>query len=843
MKGIRKPLGQIMAGSANLRNSLSSAIMVSAVFASGVGVGAAQDAATFKFSIPKGDLRSVIAAIAKASSSTVAIPADAAAGLSAGPISATETVEQALKQALAGTDLVVQSSGKGAYVIRKSGKLVAQGADRKPAVQGDVAAIDVIDISDKFNDNGFVAGNVMTGLHLGETPIRETPLAISAVTKEAIQSMVVTNPVEAAIHTAGVTENGLGQPVIRGFNPVGSHTNITNADVPMDFAERVEVLKGPTAVLGSSVGVGDSEAGVVNVVRKQATPDDVREMLVRFGGPNFEKHVAVDLGGAIPGSDGFSYRLNVSGTLSSGERRDWQRRGDDFAVMPQLQYSNGIFGFALSATYSRNDEPQRAGYYYQLLSNAGNYSLGKLLKFDPTAFAGGNALRTTTTTFTPEAKLTLDLNDLLGVNVKLEDRLSYQETTTNSYGVGIQPVLAFDPVTGFSAFGSASNMSLPVMFNKFNITYTYQNDLLKNTLNTGLDFMLAKSASSIYAGTGFHVNPLNPGSIQWDLTNAPSTQDLTDVNTSVYLNDKVDIFNNKLHLLGGGKVMFDRQRVGGVSNFCIPNFVDPSLPPMCFPIANTRTNKSRYTPWNVGAVYDLSSWASVYVNAMHSVKPQTTTLGLFPPETRDLKEAGLRFHFLDDKLNITTSVYDQNRDNVLYADPSPANPLGAYVVKGQRSRGVELEVQGQLTNNWNALLALSYVKADFSTAVSTNQSSAPMIFGIPAFSGSLWTTYTFDDTYGWLNGVSIGGGVRGVSSSKQSIPLPATATVPLQMITNPGYAMFDASVSYKKDNWTLTLKANNILDKFALYPINMPSGGGSFAEPGRNLRLEARVKF
>ena len=126
----------------------------------------------------------------------------------------------------------------------------------------------------------------------------------------------------------------------------------------------------------------------------------------------------------------------------------------------------------------------------------------------------------------------------------------------------------------------------------------------------------------------------------------------------------------------------------------------------------------------------------------------------FEPVRGEGYELGAKLDPFKGRLLATLALYQITKENVLNPDPLRAN---FQVQTGQeRSRGLELEVQGTILPGWNVIGA--YAWTDARVTKDTN----PARVGrekpnVPEQAASLWSRYTFQG--GALKGLGFGGGL------------------------------------------------------------------------------------
>ncbi|OLF54735.1 TonB-dependent siderophore receptor [Pseudomonas chlororaphis] len=245
------------------------------------------------------------------------------------------------------------------------------------------------------------------------------------------------------------------------------------------------------------------------------------------------------------------------------------------------------------------------------------------------------------------------------------------------------------------------------------------------------------------------------------------------------------------------------------------------------------------TPY-AGVVYDLDDVYSVYASYTSIYQPQIykddagTTLA--PVEGKSY-ETGLKAAYLDGALNASLALFRIEQDNV--AESIGTNPItneGIYkAIDGTTTKGVELELAGELRKGWNLSAGYTYAR--------TRDADEQRIFGYPLsttrpeHAARVFTTYRLP---GVLDQVTVGGGISWQSGYYGKI---YSATVgDYTRIRQGGYSLVDLMSRYQyNEHLSFTVNANNVFDKKYL------TGLGNFdttyyGEP-RNLMLTTKWDF
>lgn len=249
-----------------------------------------------------------------------------------------------------------------------------------------------------------------------------------------------------------------------------------------------------------------------------------------------------------------------------------------------------------------------------------------------------------------------------------------------------------------------------------------------------------------------------------------------------------------------------------------------------------------------GAVFDLTQQLSAYASYSQSIKPQTVIafdingFANFPPETGEQYEAGLKFETPTKNLNVALAAYEIDRSNVLV--PTGQNftvatgnaSVGSLISRldgGQKSTGVELEVQWQPVKNWQVQAGYAYSHARITASAKFPETVGLDLINAPRTTGNLWTRYNFPS--GGLKGFGVGAGVVYSGTAWGGDP---TSSVYYKL---PAWTRVDSSFYYKWKRYDFSLNIQNLLDKRYL--------AGAFSaqvvNPGeqRKLTFAAGMKF
>lgn len=299
-------------------------------------------ASTAAFDIPPQPLSQALVRFSKDTGLQLFYGASIARGINSPGVQGTLSRSAALTRLLAGSGLTYRFNNANTVTIQKPGDAVAGAA---PA--GSIP-LDTIDVQGAGNPlstmtpmPAYAGGQVATGGQvgmLGNRSVMDTPFNQTSYTAQTIQDQQARTVADVLANDPSVTlpyapSSGLAGANIRGFTaPAPSVNGVYGASdistlAPAGFIERVEVLKGPGALL-SGMPVGGAIGGSVNLVTKRAADEPLTQFTTTYiSRGQVGEHV--DVGRRFGQDNAFGVRFN--GTYSGGEavwKGGKQRLGD-----------------------------------------------------------------------------------------------------------------------------------------------------------------------------------------------------------------------------------------------------------------------------------------------------------------------------------------------------------------------------------------------------------------------------------------------------------------------------------------------------------------------------------
>ncbi len=646
-----------------------------------------------------------------------------------------------------------------------------------------------------------VHGSSRTATKL-DAPLRDVPQAVQIVTKKLIHEQGALEMKDVLRNVSGVApaqgEGRRDQFFIRGFD--ASRDMLVDGmrdDSPyfrdLGNVERVEVLKGPAAVL---YGRG-SAGGVINRVTKKPVAKPLREIAVN-GGSYGQRRVDLDLGDAL----GSQAAFRITGAYEASDSFRDVVDSERFALAPSIGWSMGNdTTFLLQAEYlHQNRTPDR-----------GIPSVnGRPADVPVHNFYGENFDFATT--------------DAGNVRFNVEHAVSDKLTLRNNFQFSAVDLDAVNTRT-LGLINKNTQVRRQITYfpqdqvnylNQTEAVYKLDTGLLQHALLGGVEFGY-QTRNLLAAGRiTSPVSLQNPQQVlaKPDLATLPAfiDNDFTARTVGVYAQDLVSLGRHWKALAGVRFDNFEQEQ-------------DNHL---------TKLNQSRTDPvWSprVGVVYQPNEAHALYGNVSRSFQPvgndfffNGSDLAKIEPLESLQYEVGTKSEWLDDRLTSTVALYQITQRNVVTKDPSDPAGLRNVQTGEQQSRGLEVDLSGALLPGWDVFgsytLNIAHITESNNFAVGNRPAN------IPRHAANLWTTYALG--YGF----SIGGGAFYVGDRY------ALEDNTVQL---PSYVRFDAMLAYKYKGWELGLNVNNLGDRTYYESAN----NNNQIQPGtpRTVLLSAKVAF
>lgn len=249
----------------------------------------------------------------------------------------------------------------------------------------------------------------------------------------------------------------------------------------------------------------------------------------------------------------------------------------------------------------------------------------------------------------------------------------------------------------------------------------------------------------------------------------------------------------------------------------------------------TDTASSKATVPSYGLIFQPNDHLSLYVSRSESFHPVANAFvnedingrsGHWDPEMATQHEAGMKWDWADHNLSFTAAVFEIEKDNVIEQTGTPnVNGVNYWVVIGSvKSQGAEVDLQWKPRPHIQLRAGYAYVDAFVSGSLTPANLGAPAR-NVPHHSANLWARYNVPA--GPLKGFGIGFG-----GAYQSERVGVTTNNAATQFHMGAFTKLDAALYYGWSRYSFALNIKNLTDE-RYFP-----GGGSGTAAG-NVRLSA----
>jgi len=612
------------------------------------------------------------------------------------------------------------------------------------------------------------------------TKLIDLPQSVNVINQEQLKDQQATSLGQSITYAPGIDlDQGEGNRdafIIRG--------NKTTADIFLDGVkddaeyyrdlyniERVDVLMGANGILFGKGGSG----GIVNRVSKQALFSDINSYALQLG--SFDsKRATLDINRKI--TDRFAVRLNVL-----------VDKGDSFisGVNYEKQGINPVFTFLLDdkTTIKFGREyfhDQRIGYRGVPSQNGRPYN-GNRGTYYGAASASPNEVSVNSTFFN------IEHNFSDNVNIKNTTRYTdYDKFYQNVYAGSYVGEHAPDQI---KLKGYYDNTQRQNFFNQTDVTWSFETGGLEHTLLTGLEVGSQDNRRYRLEANPVDVSVHNPVSSGWSF-NTYARDKKTDIRyTSVYIQDQIKINDQHQFVLGLRKDHYETD-FNNVKDSAKFNIKDNML-------------SSR-----IGYIFKPNENISYYASYSNAYQPRNGDQldGISndnvnqDPEKFINYEVGTKIQF-HEQLFGTFALYQLERERMQITDPDDVTKK--IIVDGQKSRGLEFTLNGNLTDRYSVLAGYNYVNAEITKDLVLDNKSISKgtnLGNVASHNFSIWNKYEFNSTWSAALGM-VGRGEMYAETPNSSIS-----------VTMPGWVRMDAAAYARIDEKTrVQFNIENLLDK------------------------------
>jgi iron complex outermembrane receptor protein len=742
----------------------------------------AQERTQFSFSMAAQPLPQALSDFSRITGISVVYTDEAPYGITAPAVSGQFSAEQAMQRLLAGSGFTFRRTDGHTLVLEP---LPTEGALNL----GATTITSVMDQSTSYQPPD--TSSVMRT----SASLQEIPQTVNIVPAQVIRDQTPRNLDDALANVSGITQgNTLGSTqdsvMTRGFGD-NRNGSIMRDGMPIvqgrgmnATVDRVEVLKGPASLL---YGIQDP-GGVVNMVSKKPELEQYNALTVRgstYGEVKNGSGGTFDSTGAL-GESGLAYRM----VLDHEDEDYWRNYGvhRETLVAPSLAWFGENTKLLFAYEHREFLTPFDRG---TVIDPRDNHPLD--IPRDRRLDEPFNNMEGRSDLYHFEADHQLNDNwnahfgyswnretyDASQVRVTAID--TNKGTLTRSMD-GTQNALSTDRFTTASLEGNVdvAGMRHDVVFGiDDEYRKIYREDLIRQKSLTTFSYLNPVYGREV-AGT----------------TVSPADSAQTDKlrSDSVFLQDSIHLTDQWILVAGGRFQEYDQYAGKGV----------PFK-------ANTDSNGQKWVP-RAGLVYRYTDELSFYGSYTESFKPNSTIAplsgsstvldGSIAPEEAKSWEVGARLD-MPGRVTGNVALFDIKKRNVLVANSE--GPVTLYSAAGEvRSRGLELDLSGQLSERWSMIGSYAYTDAE---VTEDPDYKGKKLQNVAKNSGSLSVVYDFGSVIGG-DQLRVGAGARYVGeragNAVNDFELPSYTVA-------DAFATYDTQLDGQRVKFQLNVK--NLFDR------------------------------
>jgi len=625
--------------------------------------------------------------------------------------------------------------------------------------------------------------------------LQEIAQTVNVIPAQVIRDQAPRNLDDALANVSGITQgNTLGSTqdsvMTRGFGD-NRNGSIMRDGMPLvqgrgmnATVDRVEVLKGPASLL---YGIQDP-GGVVNLVSKKPELTQYNAVTVRgstYGDGKNGSGGAFDSTGAL-GDSGFAYRMVVD-----HEDEDyWRNFGThrETLIAPSLAWYGERTKLLFAYEHREFLTPFDRG---TLIDPRTNHPLDISRKERLDEPFNDMEGRSDLYHFEADHELNDDWKTHFGYSWNRETYDASQVrvtaidtkkgTLTRSMD-GTQNAISTDRFTTASLEGKVNVLGM-----QHNLVFGVDGEYRKIYRE---DLIRQKSLT-----TFSYLNPVYGREVMGTTVSAPDSAQTDKLRSdSLFLQDSIHL-NEQWILVAGGRFQEYDQYAGKGVPFK----------------ANTDSNGQKWVP-RAGLVYRYTDALSFYGSYTESFKPNSTIAplsgsstvldGSIAPEEAKSWELGARVD-MPGSITGNIALFDIKKRNVLVANSE--GPTTIYSAAGEvRSRGLEVDLSGQLSEHWNLIGSYAYTDAE---VTEDPEYKGKRLQNVAKNSGSLSAVYDFGNVFGG-DQLRVGAGARYVGeragNAVNDFDLPSYTVA-------DAFATYDTTVEGQKVKFQLNVK--NLFDR------------------------------
>ncbi len=663
---------------------------------------------------------------------------------------------------------------------------------------------------------GFVAKRALSATKT-DTPLLETPQAISVITRDQMEAQGVQTLRQATAYTAGAVSNYFDSRV-DSFKARGSDVSqyqdgllrsygTYNTSRPDPYTlERVEFLRGPTSVLYGQGSVG----GVLNLSSKRPQAEPLREVQVQLGNYS-RKQIATDLTGALDQEGQWLYRLVAIGRDSGSQVNHVD--DDRVVLMPALTWKpNTATSLTLQGLHQKDKSGSLTGFFpwqgTQLASPYGQIPTSTFIG-EP----GWDAYDTSNNSwgylFSHQFNSDWTLRQNLRRTVSEVDyRTLYTSFAANAAaGRPARPVFNSDGRTVVRDAVWQFNTGRMLLIDTL-LEGKLKAGSTEHNLLTGIDIQRNHTGQSVWRGLASSIDVYNP--VYGNFTPPTASQ----------LVRQPSVEQKQLGFYAQDQIQWGRWTATlGLRHDSAQT--DTEGRP-------TAAVDDKVWTKRAGVTYQMDGGWAPYAGYSESFQPLggVDVYGTaYKPQRGEQWEAGVKWQPPGQGISAFAAVYTLREKNRKTSDPS--NPLNSLQIGEVKVNGFETEVQASLARQWDFTLAYAYTDAKISRSNAGDQGLP--VASVPKHTASAWLSHRF--AAAGRGGWTVGAGVRYTGSQWSG----TTA------ISAPAATIADAMLAYDAGDWRVAFNVANLTDKVQI--TQCQARGDCFYGQARTYTLTSTYRF
>ena len=706
-------------------------------------------------------------------------------------------------------------------------------AETEQAANTNTEVLEQINVQDTgIKQNGYQTTGTSV-VSKAEVPVFDTPNTVNILSTKLLEDRKPESLIDALYNVSGVSQaNTLGGMFDsiqkRGFGGNRDNSIMRNglqAGPAKNFSattETVEVLKGPASVL---YGIQDP-GGVVNIITKkpQQTP---RYVIGGTLGNHSLWGTQLDFTGGL--GNGFAYRF----IYDKQEKDYWRNFGKvkNTTYAPSLSWENDKTKVLLSYEHKDILEP-----------------------FD----RGTNLL--TATNALPDIPVSRRLDEPNNETTAKTDNIDFKIEHKLSDGWKLNAGYSYARYKYFYDQARITNINVKTRTARRAIEQQQGDQRVHSgTLNIVGEFGIGDIANRFVAGVDVMRNIRDIGPIY----NQGNTKSDINIDNPLYTNPVAEHKNGN-----GNAYQYNHLKTVGVyiqdTAYFTDNFImtgglryeyfDQFAGRHCLNAANCKKGQNLTKTGNtdqhdgkllyqLGAVYKFTPHIATFANYSESFRPQmsvaTPVSGDLKPEQGKSFEIGVKYE--NSGFNATLALFNITKRSVAEAVGSGSNAQ-LNIVGKQRSRGVEFDLNGQITDNLSVAANYTYTKVKSLENELYPDAVNQQLSGVPKHQASLFLAYNVGEFD--FGNIRVGGGARYLGSWHAYNSDYTKAYKLPHAVVYDAFIAYDTKISGKKVSFQLNGK--NLTDK-TYYPSTSGNATNTLIPValgyGREFIFNTKVEF